>query len=134
TQLTFEEGLDDGPEYSPDGRLIYFNSVRSGQMKIWKMNADGTHQVQVSPDDSHNDWFAHPSPDGRHLVFISYDEAVAPGDHPPNKHVKIRMMSTQGTMSVPETLVSLFGGQGTINVPSWSPDSKQFAFVSYRLE
>lgn len=134
TQLTFEQGLDDGPEYSPDGKYIYFNSVRSGKMKIWRMNADGTDQTQVSPDDAYNDWFAHPSPDHQYLVFISYDETVAPGDHPPNKQVKIRMMQVGELQANPETLVDLFGGQGTINVPSWSPDSRQFAFVSYRFE
>lgn len=128
-RLTDTPGLDDGPEYSPDGKYIYFNSVRTGQMKIWRMNADGSQQTQVTPSDNYGDWFAHPSPDGKWIVFVSYDKSVE--GHPPNKDVVLRMMSTSG--GEPKILASLFGGQGTINVPSWSPDSKSFAFVSYRL-
>ncbi|MBC7389452.1 MAG: TolB family protein [Opitutaceae bacterium] len=129
TKLTSAKGLDDGPDYSPDGKFIYFNSVRSGKMKIWKMKTDGSDQTQVTFDE-YNDWFAHPSPDGKWLVFVSYEPEVE--GHPANKNVKIRIMPTKGGKI--KTLFSLFGGQGTINVPSWSPDSKKFAFVSYRLK
>ena len=129
TRLTFAEGLDDGPDYSPDGKYIYFNSVRSGQMKIWRMKADGSEQIQYTPTDNYGDWFAHPSPDNKWIVFVSYDKNVE--GHPANKNVLIRMMSTEG--GEVKTLATLFGGQGTINVPSWAPDSKRFAFVSYRL-
>ncbi len=128
-RLTDAPGLDDGPDYSPDGKFIYFNSVRTGQMKIWRMNADGTDQTQVTPNDQYGDWFAHPSPDGKWIIFVSYDKSVE--GHPANKDVVIRIMSTSG--GEPKVLASLFGGQGTINVPSWSPDSKRIAFVSYRL-
>lgn len=132
-QLTKAEGLDDGPDYSHDGKYIYFNSVRSGLMKIWKMKADGSAQEQVTKDLQYNDWFAHPSSDGKWIVFVSYKVGdVAPGDHPANKHVKIRLMSTQG--GAIKDLIDVFGGQGTLNVPSWSPDSKSFAFVSYALK
>lgn len=129
TRLTTAAGLYDGPDYSPDGNCIYFNSDRTGQMKIWRMNADGSDQVQFTPDDDYNDWFAHPSPDGKWIVFLSYDKSVK--GHPPDKDVVLRLMSTTG--GVPNILTTLFGGQGTINVPSWSPDSKYVAFVSYRL-
>ena len=129
TRLTDAVGLDDGPEYSPDGKYIYFNSVRTGQMKIWRMNADGSNQIQITPDDDYGDWFAHPSPDNKWLVFVSYDKSVE--GHPANKDVVIRKMEING--GEPEVIVTLFGGQGTINVPSWSADSKEFAFVSYRL-
>lgn len=129
TRLTTAPGLDDGPDYSPDGKYIYFNSERTGRMKIWRMNADGSDQIQVTPDDGYNDWFAHPSPDGKWIVFISYDKSVQ--GHPPNKDVVLRIMSTSGRE--PRIIATLFGGQGTINVPSWSPDSKRVAFVSYRL-
>jgi dipeptidyl aminopeptidase/acylaminoacyl peptidase len=128
TRLTSAPGLDDGPEYSPDGKTIYFNSIRSGQMKIWKMNADGSNQVQVTPDDEYADWFPHPSPDGKSIVFLSYHKSVQ--GHPPNKDVLLRLMPTEG--GEVKTLARLFGGQGTLNVHSWSPDSKKFAFVSYR--
>ncbi len=128
-RLTTVAGLDDGPEYSPDGKYIYFNSVRSGLMKIWRMGPEGRRQEQVTSGDEHADWFAHPSPDGKWLVFLSYDASVE--GHPANKQVTLRLMSTAG--AEPKVLAHLFGGQGTINVPSWSPDSKEVAFVSYRL-
>jgi len=130
TRLTTAEGLDDGPEYSPDGKYIYFNSVRSGMMQIWRMKPDGSEQEQVTAD-GYNNWFAHPSPDGKWIVFVSFGKDVAPGDHPANKDVQLRIMSTSGGEI--RTLAKLFGGQGTINVPSWSPDSKKVAFVSYQL-
>lgn len=128
-RLTSAPGLDDGPEYSPDGKYIYFNSVRSGLMKIWRMKPDGQQQEQVTFGDEYGDWFAHPSPDGKWLVFLSYDKSVE--GHPANKQVVLRIMPTAG--GEPKILAHLFGGQGTINVPSWSPDSKMVAFVSYRL-
>lgn len=128
-RLTHAPGLDDGPEYSPDGKYIYFNSVRTGQMKIWRMREDGSDQTQVTPNDGYGDWFAHPSPDGKWIVFLSYDKSVE--GHPANKDVMLRMMPASG--GEPKVVAMLFGGQGTINVPSWSPDSRKIAFVSYRL-
>ena len=127
-RLTTTPGLDDGPDYTPDGKQIYWNSERTGLMKIWRMNADGTRQRQVTIDADWADWFPHPSPDGKWLVFLSYDKAVA--GHPPNQDVVLRIIPLAG--GKPKVLATLFGGQGTINVPSWSPDSKQVAFVSYR--
>jgi Tol biopolymer transport system component len=128
-RLTTAPGLDDGPEYSPDGKYIYFNSVRTGAMKIWRMRPNGGQQKQITSDEEYADWFAHPSPDGKWLVFLSYDASVA--GHPANEQVTLRLMPTRGGR--PKILAHLFGGQGTINVPSWSPDSKHVAFVSYRL-
>jgi hypothetical protein len=128
TRLTTAPGLDDGPEYSPDGRWIYFNSERSGLMQIWRMRPDGTGQEPVTSDDQNN-WFPHPSPDGRWIVFLSYAKDVK--GHPENQDVTLRIMPSAG--GSPEVLAKLFGGQGTINVPSWSPDSRQVAFVSYQL-
>ena len=129
-RLTSAEGLDDGPEYSPYGQYIYFNSVRTGTMQIWRMKPDGSDQEQVTTD-RYNDWFAHPSPDGKWIVYISYEPDVPAGSHPPNKDVMLRIMDLEtGEIRV---MAKLFGGQGTINVPSWSPDSQHVAFVSYRL-
>ncbi len=131
TRLTDFSGLDDGPEYSPDGRHIWFNSVRSGLMQVWRMKADGSEQVQMTFDESNN-WFPHVSPDGNHVVFISYKKGdVDASAHPANKDVEIRLMSATGGEF--RTLVKLFGGQGTLNVNSWSPDSTKIAFVSYKL-
>jgi TolB protein len=128
TRLTTAKGLDDGPDYSPDGQYVYFNSVRTGHMQIWRMKADGTDQEQVTHDDFNN-WFPHISPDGAWMVFLTYDHTVE--GHPENKDVMLRLMSLRdGKITI---LAKLFGGQGTINVPSWSPDSTQLAFVSYQL-
>jgi hypothetical protein len=128
TRLTTAKGLDDGPEYSPDGKYIYFNSERTGHMQIWRMKPDGSEQEQVFSDDLNN-WFPHISPDGKWIVFLTYGADVT--GHPENKDVMLRLMSLADKKIT--VLASLFGGQGTINVPSWSPDSTQLAFVSYML-
>jgi len=127
TRLTTAKGLDDGPEYSPDGRYIYFNSERTGSMQIWRMRPDGTEQEAVTSD-GFNNWFPHISPDGTKMVFLTYEAGVT--GHPADKDVMLRLMNlSDGKVTV---LTRLFGGQGTINVRSWSPDSKRLAFVSYQ--
>ncbi len=132
-RLTTAEGLDDGPEYSPDGKYIWFNSVRTGLMQVWRMKADGSEQTQMTFDDESNAWFPHVSPDGKQVVYLTYRKGdLEPHQHVANKNVELRLMSTEGGEY--KTIVKLFGGQGTINVNSWAPDSKRFAFVSYRLE
>lgn len=130
-RLTDAEGLDDGPEYSPDGLYIYFNSVRTGTMQIWRMKPDGSEQEQITSDE-YNDWFAHPSPDGKWIAYVTFGTDVPAGSHPPNKDVMLRLMNLE-TREV-HVMAKLFGGQGTINVPSWSPDSEHLAFVSYQLK
>jgi len=127
-QLTTAKGLDDGPEYSPDGEYIYFNSERTGHMQIWRMKTDGSEQEQVFSDEMNN-WFPHISPDGKWMVFLTFGAEVK--GHPENKDVMLRLMSLADKKIT--VLAKLFGGQGTINVPSWSPDSKEVAFVSYML-
>jgi Tol biopolymer transport system component len=127
-RLTTADGLDDGPDYSPDGKFIYFNSDRTGLMQIWRMSPDGSGLEQVTKDDANN-WFAHISPNGKWMVYLTYDKTVK--GHPTNKDVMLRLMSlADGKITV---LVKLFGGQGTMNVPSWSPDSSRVAFVSYQF-
>jgi len=128
TRLTTAKGLDDGPEYSPDGKSIYFNSDRTGLMQVWRMNPDGTGQEQVTLDDFNN-WFPHPSPDGKKIVFIAFAKDVV--GHPENKDVTLKIMNLE-TRKV-EALGQFFGGQGTVNVPCWSPDGKKIAFVTYQL-
>ena len=127
-RLTDSEGLDDGPEFSPDGKYIYFNSTRTGLMQIWRMKPDGSEQTQITTDEFNN-WFPHVSPDGKWLMMISYLKGdVAPTDHPFYKQVYLRVMPAGG--GKPKVAAYVYGGQGTINVPSWSPDSKRVAFVS----
>ena len=126
-RLTTSRGLDDGPEYTPDGKYIYFNSARGGSMQIWRMRPDGSEQQQITSD-QYNNWFPHISPDGKWVVFLSFSKEVAPDDHPFYKHVYLRLMSAGG--GEPKVIAYVYGGQGTINVPSWSPDSKNVAFVS----
>lgn len=131
-RLTDAPGLDDGPEYSPDGKHIWFNSVRTGRMQVWKMDENGRNQKQMTFDEDMNAWFPHISPDGEKVVYIAYhDYELAPDAHLPNLNVQLRMIPANG--GKPEVLVELFGGQGTINVNSWSPDSRKFAYVSYRM-
>jgi len=130
-RLTTADDLDDGPEYSPDGNYIWFNSVRTGLMQVWRMKADGSEQTQMTFDETRNSWFPHLSPDGKQVIFITYTKGdLKPNEHLPNKNVELRIMPAGG--GEPKTLVKLFGGQGTINVNSWSPDSKRLAFVSYK--
>lgn len=132
-RLTTAEGLDDGPEYSPCGQYIWFNSVRTGLMQVWRMKVDGSEQTQMTFDETRNAWFPHISPDGKLIIFITYKKGdLEPGQHLANKNVELRLMPASG--GEPKTFVELFGGQGTINVNSWAPDSKRLAFVSYRLD
>ena len=126
-RLTSTPGLDDGPEFSPDGAYIYFNSARTGRMQLWRMRPDGSDQTQLT-NDNFNNWFPHVSPDGKWIAFISFPPDVAADDHPFYKHVLLRMMPVGGGPT--RVIAYVYGGQGTINVPSWSPDSRKLAFVS----
>ena len=128
TQLTNLKTLDDGPEFTPDGKYIFFNSVRTGRMKLFRMEADGKNQTQLTFD-GYNDWFPHISPDMKWIVFISFPEDINPNDHPFYKHCLLRIMPYD-LSEKPRVIGYLYGGQGTINVPSWSPDSKKIAFVT----
>jgi TolB protein len=132
-RLTTSPGYDDGPDYSPDGKWIYFNSDRSGSWDIWRIPAEGAGpndaRAERITSDDREDWFPHPSPDGKWIVFISFEKGTQ--GHPPNKNVVLRRMPMGGGKI--EEILKLFGGQGTMNVNSWSPDSKRFAYVSYEL-
>lgn len=132
TKLTHAKGLNDGPEYDPTGEFIWFNSVRSGLMQAWRMRRDGREQTQMTFDETRNIWFPHISPDGEQVVLLAYKKGdLLPQEHLPHKRVDLCLMNADG--SDLQTLCTLFGGQGTVNVNSWSPDSKRFAFVSYEL-
>ncbi|MCX6253941.1 MAG: hypothetical protein NTV31_05620 [Bacteroidia bacterium] len=117
----------DGCEYSPDGKYIYYNGNHTGTMQIWQMKPDGSGREQLTFD-KYNNWFPHISPNGKYIVIISFPPDIDPNSHPSYKRVMLRIMPVSG--GEPKVIAYLYGGQGTINVPSWSPDSKQIAFVS----
>jgi TolB protein len=135
-RLTSAKGRSDGPEFTPDGQWIYFNSTRAADpavadpkqpMQLWRMKPDGSGQEQVTHDEFNN-WFLHISPDGKWIAYISFPPDVSPEDHPYYRHCYLRLMPIGGGPS--KVIAYVNGGQGTINVPSWSPDSKNIAFVS----
>ena len=135
-RLTSHKALDDGPDYSPDGKWIYMNSERSGHNQIWRIPSDGGGDndawVQRVTDGDLCDWFPHPSPNSKWIVMISFPKGTH--GHPANRQVQLRLMPLPGEKVKkvePTAILTLFGGQGTINVNSWSPDSRKFAFVSY---
>ena len=127
-ELKITDGFDhcDGPDYTPDGEWIWFNGERSGAVDLWRIRPDGSDLEQMTADTSVN-WFPHPSPDGRHIVYLAYEPGTK--GHPANRNVELRLMPATGGAA--RVLTAFNGGQGTINVPSWAPDSKRFAFVRY---
>ena len=129
TQIT--SGFDhcDGPDYTPDGCWIWFNGEIQGSVQLWRVRPDGSDLQQMSDDERVN-WFPHPSPDGRHVVYLAYENGTK--GHPANRCVELRMMPAEG--GSPQILTGFQGGQGSINVPSWSPDSRRFAYVFYATQ
>lgn len=116
----------DGPDYTPDGAWIWFNGELEGSVQLWRVRPDGSERQKMTDENSVN-WFPHPSPDGRHILYLAYPPGTK--GHPFGKQVELRLMPAEGGES--RTLTALYGGQGTINVPCWAPDSRRFAYVSY---
>ena len=131
TCLTAGKGYNDGPEYSPDGKHIWFNSTRSGLMQVWRMNRDGSGLTRMTDSDANN-WFGHVSPDGKHVIYLTFAKGeLEPNEHLPNMYVSLGMMDYDGQNK--KKVLDLFGGQGSINVNSWAPDSRRIAYVKYVL-
>jgi Tol biopolymer transport system component len=128
TALTAGTGVSDDPDFSADGHWIYFNSDRAGGMQIWRMHPDGSQPEQVTFDEKHN-WTAHPSPDGKSILILSYDKDVA--GHAANKDVTLRILNVADGKI--RDLAQILGGSGSDNVPNWAPDGQHFAFVSYQF-
>lgn len=126
--LTDGPGLDDGPDYSPCGQFIYYNSFASGRMQIWRMTAEGKEHQQIV-ESAGSDWFAHPAPNGEDCVFIRYLEDQGQA-HPFGRDVQLIHLNLKTHETKPLTEI-FFGGQGSLNVPSWSPNGSEFAFVKY---
>lgn len=124
--LTVDFDHTDGPDYTPDGKWIWFNGEKQGRMQLWRIRPDGTDPQQMTDDERWN-WFPHPSPDGKSVLYVAYEGGVQ--GHPRDKEVELRLIPADG--GIPKTLLEMFGGQGTINVPCWAPDSTKFAFVRY---
>lgn len=130
-RITRGEGFNDGAEYSPDGRHIWFNSTRSGLMQCWRMDRDGGNPTQLTDSDANN-WFPHVSPDMRRVVYLTFKKGeLDPQEHLSNMNVSLSVMDYNGSNK--RKLIDFFGGQGSINVNSWSPDSKKVALVIYEL-
>ena len=125
-QVTFGFDHCDGPDYTPDGEWIWFNGERAGAVDLWRVHPDGTGLERMTFDDAVN-WFPHPSPDGRHVLYLAYQPGTE--GHPANRDVSLRLMPAEGGST--RMLTSLFGGQGTLNVPCWASDARRFPFVRY---
>lgn len=126
TRLTQGEGHHDGSDFSADGARIYYNCDRDGHAQIWMMNADGSNQGKLFADDQVN-WFPHPSPDGRHLLYLAYPKGTE--GHPRDLPVALVLCDQDGKDR--RRILEFIGGQGTMNVPNWSPDGSAFAYVRY---
>jgi len=138
-RLTSHAGYDDGPDYSPDGRWIYFNSDRSGSWDVWRIPPDGAGAGDARAEritaDEYEDWFPHPSPDGKWIVFLSFAKGTQ--GHPPDQNIMLRripVVDGRPDAARVEVIARMLGGQGTINVNSWSPDSSRFAFIRYKKD
>jgi Tol biopolymer transport system component len=127
-ETLLSRGFDhcDGPDFTPDGEWIWFNGEKDGVVNLWRMRPDGSDLERMTDDDRVN-WFPHPSPDGRHVLFLSYEPGTK--QHPPDRPVELRLMPAGG--GEPQVLLRLHGGQGTINVPCWAPDGQRFAFMHF---
>lgn len=125
-QLTFGFDHCDGPDYTPDGDWIWFNGEVAGAVDLWRIRPDGSDLERMTSDDDVN-WFPHPSPDGRHVLYLAYKPGTE--GHPADRDVDLRLMPARG--GAPRVLLSLFGGQGTLNSPCWASDSRRFAFIRY---
>ena len=137
-QLDSNPGYDDGPDYSPDGKWIYYNSDRTGCWEVWRIPEEGAgpndQKAQQITNDDVEDWFPHPSPDGKWLVFLTFAKGTKThNDKLPGTQLRMMPMPGAHPEKSPkiEVLTTFFGGQGTINVNSWAPDSRRFAFVIY---
>jgi Tol biopolymer transport system component len=128
-QVTHDFDHCDGPDYTPDGKWIWFNGERNGSVQLWRIPPNGGAAEQMTNDERVN-WFPHPSPDGKHVLYLAYEPGVQ--GHPRDQNVELRLMPAAGGAA--RTLLKMFGGQGTINVPCWSPDSEKFAFVRYEKD
>ena len=126
TQVTRDFEHCDGPDYTPDGQWIWFNGQKAGRMQLWRVRPDGSDLEQMTDADRWH-WFPHPAPDGKQVLYLTYD--LGTEGHPRDKEVDLRLMSATGGEG--QILTTLFGGQGTINVPCWAPDGKSFAFMDY---
>jgi Tol biopolymer transport system component len=122
------EGFDhcDGPDYSADGGWIWFNGEREGRVCLWRMRPDGSELERMSGDERAH-WFPHPSHDGGRVLYLAYPPETR--GHPRDREVELRLMPAAG--GPPEVVEVLWGGQGSINVPSWAPDGSAFAFMAY---
>jgi TolB protein len=124
----------DGPEYSPDGAWLYLNTEeyasRAGHAQLARVPAEGGRMERLVESES-VDWFPHLSPDAKFAAYISFPPGTV--GHPPDLDVQVRLVRTADWCHVLSSF-PLFGGQGTLNVNSWSPDSRRFGFMAYPVQ
>ena len=125
-RLTRDMGHCDGPDYTPDGNWIWFNADGTGSAELWRMRPDGSGRQRMT-DDDHVNWFPHPSPCGRHILYLAYPPGTR--GHPRDHAIELRLMPAEG--GAVRGLIAFNGGQGTLNVPCWSPDGRAFAYMRY---
>ncbi len=141
-RLTADPAIDDTSEYSPDGRWVYFNSNRSGNFEIWRTPAEDAGATEKPAEritfDDREDWWPHPSPDGKWLIYLSYPPKT--GWHYPDRDVSIRKVKLPepGAKLDPKTLAAsneeaarFVGGHGSLGASPWSPDSRRFVFAAF---
>ena len=136
TRLTSNVHQDDGPDYSPNDKWIYINSDRSGKQAIWRFPAAGAGandaEAEMVVNDELQDWFPHISPDGKSMVYIGYP-AGTPTHNPRDVRIALKLVAIEKNKVAAsgKVLVQATGGQGSMNVNSWAPDSMRFAYVTY---
>ncbi|NUP99309.1 MAG: PD40 domain-containing protein [Armatimonadetes bacterium] len=118
------------PAYTPDGaRLLYaqnlstpsdqvFNTVSTLDAGvIWRIDADGTDPVKITPDNQGPDFFPKVSPDGTRIAY-----ATGQGGQ-----FDVWVMNIDGTARRQLTF-----DQAVDTTPAWSPDGRRIVFVSDR--
>ena len=108
---------EEGPQYSPDGKRIAFQSTRSGSFEIWRADADGSNLVQLTSFGGPLTGTPRWSPDGTHISFDS-----RPGPHP-----NVYVVSADG--GPPRRFVNDSADEG---VASWSHDGHWLYYASNR--
>jgi Tol biopolymer transport system component/DNA-binding winged helix-turn-helix (wHTH) protein len=105
TRVTFDDGLQIGATWSPDGRYLAYSSNRGGKFDIWVQQLSSGDPLQVTKGPGHH-WQPNWSPDGRYIAYRSEGDSAG-----------IYIIPSLGGVGL-ERKISSFG-----YYPRWSPDS-----------